>query len=93
MNRASPLTAYADAMKDVAALPDDADVADEYQPLEALGWTERRRLGRRKSSHHYIHAIGGVAACGQGIPAAQAGRHYNAGGGTSCAYRYYRSWP
>ena len=37
VNRASPLTAYADAMKDVAALPDDEDVADEYQPLEALG--------------------------------------------------------
>ena len=32
MNRASPLTAYADAMKDVAALPDDADVADDINP-------------------------------------------------------------
>jgi hypothetical protein len=73
VNLASPLTAYADAMKDVAArFPDDADVADEYQPLEALG-TGRNADARDGGNRRTTISTRSEASphAGRAIPAAQ----------------------
>jgi hypothetical protein len=73
VNLASPLTAYADAMKDVAArFPDDADVADEYQPLEALG-TGRNADARVGGNRRTTISTRSEASphAGRAIPAAQ----------------------